>query len=98
MNINIVRKTKKLKNSVKSSRKGGGKAVYLTRLEDSENLSHLQKIIAKGTFSAYEKALKSSEVIYVSEGKIVKEIKGESIEVIGDVSQRKVVKGQVLTI
>lgn len=91
----------KMKNGLKRQQMRGQhcfRAVTLEAIEDSENLNFLAKVAARGTLIAHRQAAKTlNEIVYVSDGKVVREIKGKELEVIQDLSPRKVIKGTTLT-
>lgn len=71
----------------------------LANLEDSKNLDGLGEIAKTGTSFAHKRALEiSDEVIYASEGKIIRKVKGKEPQILQNIYQRKVTKGEVLII
>lgn len=83
----------------KRLQKIGQRGSSLARLEDSKNLNTLGEIVAIGTSFAHKRALEiSDEVIYASEGQIIRKIKGRKPQIIESISPRKATKGEVLFI
>ncbi|WP_430410130.1 hypothetical protein [Kordia sp.] len=73
--------------------------VTLEKLEDADNLSFLDKVTAQGTRVAHQKATETfDEIVYVIDGEVIRETKGEKREVIQVLKPRKVTRGATLTI
>ncbi|TGV03495.1 hypothetical protein [Flavivirga rizhaonensis] len=69
----------------------------LAKIEDSKNLSSLGRVAAYGTLFAHKKAKEiSDEMIFVRDGKVIRQVKGKKPQILEQLSTRKAKKGDIL--